>query len=434
MKINLNTAISSTNYTKQKNRPLNFKSENRYLGKLAQGLSEYCGEKVNPARLSSVLDRTQFLEQTRKLKEHNYVNSLQNLKDGTFCADLHSHSIYSDGRIKISDMLEQACDYGNRLMHNFGKKFLFALTDHNEVDGVKEVLGNIAENPEKAKNIMFIPAAEISFANECKENSTRFKQYHNSVQCPELLAYGINPFSETSKDFFSTLHKKREELVEYAINQTNQKAGKNIVSKEEFAKHFLPQKKQYCMFGINWKIRNYLLIKATLEEIEAVTGKKGFAQQLFDEFMDNKQKFENKLSLFLNYKNLNYYEPRLGPEIIKISDKIAPKLKKLEQNELSGEYIFDDLTDYAKKEDAVLAFAHPLFTIQNYHPTEAYDKMQKFVEKSDGTLLCVEKYHQAYLPHITEEEKFFANSVTDRLNLINIGGRDNHYEDFIYCS
>src|SRR5512134_1065392 len=63
-------------------------------------------------------------------------------------ADLHSHSIYSDGTLTPRGLVERACSFGVEL---------FALTDHDEVSGVAEARAAAAE-----AGLAFVPGVEIS--------------------------------------------------------------------------------------------------------------------------------------------------------------------------------------------------------------------------------------------------------------------------------
>ena len=120
------------------------KTPDKYLVELAQGLSKELNRNVKPSELESVMTKEEFLREIPKLKEENFVMSAENLKNGTFLADLHSHSNFSDGRASVQEIMEQAANYGDKLNQINGKKFIFALTDHDGVDGVKEALKLIA--------------------------------------------------------------------------------------------------------------------------------------------------------------------------------------------------------------------------------------------------------------------------------------------------
>jgi predicted metal-dependent phosphoesterase TrpH len=63
-------------------------------------------------------------------------------------ADLHSHSIHSDGTLTPRQLVERARDFGVEL---------FALTDHDEVSGIAEARTAAAE-----AGLAFVPGVEVS--------------------------------------------------------------------------------------------------------------------------------------------------------------------------------------------------------------------------------------------------------------------------------
>ena len=122
---------------------------NKYKQDLAHGLSIELKEDIKPVQLYPVLTRDEFISEIKSLKEMNYISSPQNIQNGIFCADLHSHSNYSDGTASVQEIMDQASKYANVLHARTGKNFIFALSDHDGCDGVVEALKIIAHNTEK---------------------------------------------------------------------------------------------------------------------------------------------------------------------------------------------------------------------------------------------------------------------------------------------
>ena len=75
-----------------------------------------------------------------------------------------------------------------------------------------------------------------------------------------------------------------------------------------------------------------------------------------------------------------------------------------------------------------MGFAHPAFTMQNLLEKDMLEGMNNFIKRSNGTLKLAEKYHQAYPfgNSISHEELEKYNKILDQLNLVYMGGRDNH--------
>ena len=92
---------------------------------------------------------------------------------------------------------------------------------------------------------------------------------------------------------------------------------------------------------------------------------------------------------------------------------------------------FEKIVKYAEKENAVLAFAHPGFTIQNMRKENALHQIKNYIDNSKGRLIYSEAYHQAYPPqNITKKEIEETNEIMKEAGLISIGGRDMHRDNF----
>ncbi|MCU0952631.1 MAG: PHP domain-containing protein, partial [Burkholderiaceae bacterium] len=63
-------------------------------------------------------------------------------------ADLHAHSIYSDGTMTPQALVERAARHGVQL---------FALTDHDELSGIAQ-----AQDAARALALPFVPGVEVS--------------------------------------------------------------------------------------------------------------------------------------------------------------------------------------------------------------------------------------------------------------------------------
>lgn len=405
----------------------------RYIKQLARDLSVELKEEIKPANLKSVMRKKDFISEIKKLKEQNYVASPENIKNGIFRADLHSHSNFSDGTLSVNEILNQAAEYGDKLQKINGKKFIFALSDHDGTEGVKEALKIIAKNPEKFKNIKFVPAAELSFPIECHPDSSRFKRYGNSVEMAEMLIYNINPFSENSKNYFQHLYNKRKDGIRESIQLANSKLSGYKFSVAEYNKFWRPKDDgRYWGMHMHWNIFHYLNLKTRIADAAKAQNKD--ADVLFDEIMTYFSK--NKISkngqnldrYFLN-KNIPKSGESYDKRIVDLKYDICPEKKGML---LYAPYqsSFEQIAEFAEKEEAYLAFAHPGFTTQSMKPDSMLEIMRGFVRNS-GRLKAAEKFHQAYpLENITKSEIEECNKVLDELGLINIGGRDNHSLNF----
>lgn len=403
-------------------------SKIQYLNNLAQGLSKELGVNISPEQLSFVMTKEELLTELPKLKEENYVASEYNLENGIFQADLHSHSNNSDGRISVETILDEAAKYGDQLNSINGKSFILAITDHDGINGVKEALKIIVHNPNKYKNIKFIPAAELSFIIPSDEDSERYAMYKHASQFPELLIYGINPYSKNTQDFFDNVYQKRKQKITDAFN-----LARKLHPGYTYDENRFNPKQIYFMYTQNFRLYNYLRMETILQSFAEQYGNK-------QEFIDNYYSFLNKFRCYSNLSSLIYYTEmeklnfKIPAHDMELEELIYPKHKSLDEIDNKYEKSFFDIVRYADKENAVLGFAHPVYTIQNFGEDNKFEKMKHLIEVSNGRLLMSEHYHQAYQigrDIFSKEELDRYNQILDELNLLKFGGRDNHEPIFL---
>ena len=402
-------------------------NKNNYINKLAIDLSKELNKKITSKDLKSVVSREELIKLFASLKEENFIASPENIKNGIYIADLHSHTIFSDGTIAVKDFLNQAAEYGNKLNKINGKKFIVAISDHDGIEGAKEALKIIAQEPDKYKNIKFVPASEVSFVMPCSEASERHKRFNSSVEMPEMLVYGINPFSKETNKFFQEIYRKRKEQAEIAINEAKKIYSNINYSIKEYAQIFNPHNK-FCFLNQHWKIWNYLHTKTRVANIAKEQNEN--AEALYS-------RIATQVRDLTPYSLNQYLEKNNSPNKSKMLDaRISDFLhKEIFPNKLDDinvhsnyEINFKDIVNFAKKENALIGFAHPGFTMQNFTEPEMRNKLQYYINNSEGTLKFIEKYHQAYPvgKEISLEELKQYNILIDELDLIQIGGHDNH--------
>ena len=407
-----------------------------FRSQLAKDLTKELGKKISINDLKSIMTPKEMLKEMKNLKPENYVASAENIKSGIFLADLHSHSNYSDGQISVQELLQQAAEYGNKLNNINGKKFIFALTDHDCVNGVKEALKIIAQNPKRFKNVKFVTGAEISFIFPCVKNSRRYEMFHSNVEMPEMLVYNINPFSKNTQNFFNNIYKSREKELTSVLKDANEIYGDKSFTKEEYLKHFATKKPYLCFLNQHWSIYNYILTKARI--IEIAREKNTDANSLYENMI--KALSKEHLSINLNSVD-NYIKHNIATENQTYNLNLGEMLKRkyfpayINENTVTSKYEigFKDIVNYAEKENAIMGFAHPGFTMQNLPRNNYLENMQKLIEQSKGRIKFSETYHQAYPmgTAIQEDELNEYNEILNQLDLIHIGGRDNHKKIFI---
>ena len=186
------------------------------------------------------------------------------------------------------------------------------------------------------------------------------------------------------------------------------------------------------MLNQHWRIFQYLNLKTRITRLAHNQNKN--PEQLFKEIMSqigySTQVHGAVLDDFLKFHHLPFSQPTYLNEVVALLKDICPHY---DGQGLHAPYdsSFEKILEYAQNEDAVLAFAHPGFTIQNMTPETMLKNIKNYVERAKGRLIFAENYHQAYPPkNITNEEILKTNEIMLEAKLIPIGGRDMHRNNF----
>ncbi len=171
----------------------------RYKVALIKGLLENFNIKVTLDELSSIVAPDELRELLKKFKPVDYMTGklqpehlFDNVKTKTYRVNLHSHTNFSDGRMSVGDFLDQSAAYADEVAKANTKDdlppYTTAITDHNVLDGVREAIVRIAQNPEKYKNMKFVPACEFMFYD-----------IKGALEYPyfEAVSLGLNPFDKS---------------------------------------------------------------------------------------------------------------------------------------------------------------------------------------------------------------------------------------------
>lgn len=133
--------------------------------------------------------------------------------------DLHNHTSYSWGReygqIDLSPLgyLNECYEYTRK----YNKPVSFAITDHNNTNGNLEVMVAIKKDPEKYKNINFIPGCEYTVSTDSigqvydEEGNAKPLINYNKLH---MLAYGMDVNDPVIKYISDLYCNDRNHLVE----------------------------------------------------------------------------------------------------------------------------------------------------------------------------------------------------------------------------
>lgn len=393
-----------------------------YVKDLATSLGLYLREEVKPKQLASVISGKELFSEIKSLKKENFVASAENIKNGTFLADLHSHSEYSDGKAPVKTILNQVAKYADHVNKKTGKKFLYALTDHDNADGVKEALTIISKDPKKFKNVKFVTGSEMSFAVNSDKSS-------NPYETIEVLMYGFNPFNRKISKYIKGIHEKREgEAISY-ISELNNRFGYADFSMKEFTETYnINTKKECWLANSQWKLHHYGQTKNAVAGLANAQHRD--KTEMYKEIM-SKTDSQHKSLGDLRNKGL---VPNSYGDDTRITDMCKQKYSPNMKNGLinyAGENKFDDIVEaFNGSDDTVMALAHPYYITEKTN--KPLDLVADLAKRSKGMLKGAETYHQAY-QHIdmnnlgTFNQSLMANNKT----FTQLGGRDNHRANWL---
>ena len=135
---------------------------------------------------------TEFIKKNNNNKQI-YIPSKENIINGIYQANLHMHTLNSDGNASVKERMDEAQNYAQHYIKN-GYMYI-AITDHNTINGAKEVVEILQKNPNKYKNIKIILGMEVF----SRFNS---KYYDKPVEI-HVLSWCLNPYDEfLNKEFY----------------------------------------------------------------------------------------------------------------------------------------------------------------------------------------------------------------------------------------
>ena len=392
-----------------------YASKGRPVSKLAKSIASSMGKlsdtQVNPNRLSCIMSGEELLKMLPRLKKASYEATADNMKKGVYRADLHSHSNYSDGVGLVKNLLDDATDYADFLYSKTKNKFIYALTDHDTVNGLQEAMTIISGNPVRYKNLDFVPAIEVSFAHSAPKSG-------NECEVSELLVYGINPYSPKINEFLGKIHQKRSNMLNNFINEAKNINSLAKFSVEEFSKYY-EYEKYGNMMNLHWRAYHYVQTKHAVTKYAHNTHQD--PEALYRQIMEDSKGASVGM---LHDKGKLPMDIGESEDFQSIFKKYAPHF---ENGKLiaPSENTFEEVIEAFKDEKGIfMAFAHPAYFAERVeNPKET---LKYFIENSKGLIKASESFHQAYDTRIKPDVVESLQKQTEKLGLLNLGGQDNH--------
>ncbi len=371
-----------------------------FAAQISSGIKRVMDCNIPAQNFNCVMTPDELREILPDLKQDNFLATEKNQKRGIYCADLDYQTSFSSGNENIFDILDNVAQYANDYYDQTGKKFIFALTDRDSIEGVQHALRIIGSNPEKFQNVKFVPGIKMSFAHEAPNSNLG---YENS----DMLIYGINPFSENVINFVETTIRKRQNMTINFIKQVNQLYPEFAYSVIEFAQqNRIKYKKGFCVSNLYWRAREYA-------ETKGDTAIKGISM-VPQEILSEAEEILNELDQVFLGSNKGGFSA-LGSEIIK-DEEVNKSIKEVfskysthyddesEKVVSEAENLYDDMIECLGKEPnkPVLALASPYY-FSHYYEAKDPDTFEKVLEfmnnlqcKSNDMLLAFESVAPSY--------------------------------------
>lgn len=436
-------------------------------------LMVHAGKKPYEAyKLRSIIGPGEIKSIMKDFNESEEVYSTgvddKNIRDKTIRANLHMHTLASDGFLSTEELLNKAARYADEVAQNPKSKkepFTVAITDHDTTESAKEAIEIIAENPLKYKNLRVILGVEFTTYNNIATDIVK-----RAVDT-HMLVYGINPYETNFEAFIENNKNGKEKILDKMIDQANEtykdafNTKKDFFSTDEAKEMYNPLKKKIC--GIFNSVESYVGTKILLDDVVLKH------PTLIKKLYENNLPIDTK-GLMTEMKNFNYRldknnKSRSGVEMVSEflthkafmdEDEIKEILKetpKSKEFESFHENIKPDLEQFKRtinpkydymptiknifevlsnQESVIAGIAHPLDSTK-YIKDESKkleflkEQYTQFKEWGQDKAVFTEVYYQSYPEKLkefqdSEDTKELLNELSDNLDLYKTGSADTH--------
>lgn len=135
---------------------------------------------------------TKFIKENDKSPEA-YIPSKENISKHRFRANLHMHTVNSDGRLTVKELIDSANKYAEEIPEGH---FFVAITDHNTVNGIKQAIDILQKKPKKYQKLRVVLGMEV-FSVMPKDDKL--------LKAPidiHVLCWVINPYDKVLNEIF----------------------------------------------------------------------------------------------------------------------------------------------------------------------------------------------------------------------------------------
>lgn len=417
---------------------------------------------IGPQEIKSILKRFDDNPDIYSVGEKD-----KNIINHKMRANLHIHTTSSDGSLTVTELLDKAAEYANKVKSDFPNEtepFVIAITDHDTTDGANEAIKVISEKPLKYKNLRVILGVEMTTFNNIAPDMVK------SPTNTHVLLYGIDPNEPRLKDFIDGTKAKKLQIEKMMTDSANKSYEKYFGEKNFFSVN--QAKEQYNainknIIGIYNGMERYFETKSTVKQI--LLKDKYIVQSL------KKHNMPTDIDGFMT-KFSEFHTPRDGnnkvqkpidtlPEFISATigikeETVVNKILEGEKTQNFSDYkksLKSNISEYktaftpkyhyipnfdtiyynlSNQSDVIMGVAHPVDTVKNIeNSNDKYKFMTELYKKFKSD--CKEKaqfteaYYQSYKPgrkefNAEEKTQKFFKMVGKTFNLLRTGSADSH--------
>ena len=398
---------------------------------IAEGIKSGFEEIIPPQNFENIMSPDEFEEILPTLKTENFVYDESFDENTLYSVDLDYATLFSSKtEEQIDDLLEKVENHAKKYYEKTGKKFIFAVTDKDNIYGIRQVIRTIGEEPEKYQHFKLVPAIKLSYAHEAPTSKIN---YENS----EMLVYGINPFSENLTKFIDTTLEKRKKMPLNFIIEIDKIYPDFAYNILEFAEqNRLLFSKDYTVSNLYWRAREYAEGKGG----DALKSGTKSPETLYKEVESILNSLGNPLfgfddSAFKSSTNIDADDDNFNKTIREIFEKYSTHVDPVTGELVSAsENTYKEVIDCLSKEKQkpIIAFASP-FYLSHYFEDRNHDGsyqkvidfMKKSIKNSNGMIKAFESMSPSYEidPYITLKTiEDFNNRIRENIDLYEVGG------------
>lgn len=422
-------------------------------------------------KIRSIIGKSEIESILNELHENPDAYSVginnENIYNGNIRANLHMHTIASDGMLSAEDLLNKAVEHANKVAQKHPEfrqaPFTIAITDHDTTETAKEVVELISQDPLKYKNLRVILGVEFNTYNKIAPNISE------GAANTHVLVYGIDPNEQLFNSFTEQTKENKKELSAKMIMDANSvyqqvfKTSEKLFSVKQSEELLKPLRKGIVSFYSYTHV--YINSKMMLKEI--VLKNPSIVEKLKKHKMpDNAEALMEEMVKFYHSKKSGFTSSSKGisafiaqatsedvrviQDIIKnipkseeyqkfqdtylsIIEKYRSTLTSTHKNMPAIEDIFNGIKH---QKDTLVGLAHPLEYVQSFKTYENIeifltDLYAKFKQICGDKARFSEAYYQSYSGEIEalsrrNEIKNLLNKLSAMHNLIKTGSADTH--------